>query len=71
MPSTSEESREPVVVDLEKVDPAATAKQDEEEEEDEYPALPRVILIMTAVYLSMFLVALVNILCFCNLQTAD
>jgi hypothetical protein len=49
---------QPVTGDLEKA--AATTVKDDAEE-DEYPPFAKVILIMTALYLAMFLVALVSL----------
>jgi hypothetical protein len=49
---------QPVTGDLEK---AAAAPVKDDAEEDEYPPFAKVVLIMTALYLAMFLVALVSL----------
>jgi hypothetical protein len=57
MGSATEEPREPVTGDLEKASPVAV----KDEHEDEYPPFAKVVVIMTAVYLATFLVALVRL----------
>lgn len=62
MPASMEKPSAPPLADLEKLDPEkAPIAAVKDEEDEEYPALPKLILIMTAVYLSMFLVALVGL----------
>ena len=57
MAQSNEEPRASTPVDVEKGDPKATVQN---EAEDEFPGWRRVVVIMAAVYLSMFLVALVS-----------
>jgi len=54
---TSNANEQPVDGDLEKA--PATVKDGGPEDEDEYPPFAKVVIIMTALYLAMFLVALV------------
>jgi hypothetical protein len=53
----SENKEQPVTSDVEKADLPAVK---DDAEEDEYPPFAKVIIIMTAMYLAMFLVALVR-----------
>jgi len=62
MTASMEERRSNAPVDEEKGVSRTTAQEDEAE--DEFPPFQKVVLIMLAVYLSMFLVALVSILGF-------
>jgi hypothetical protein len=55
----SKPEEQPVTSDVEK---AALPAAKDDAEEDEYPPFAKVIIIMTAVYLAMFLVALVRFL---------
>ncbi len=55
MASNMEEPKDAPAGDLEKAAPVAAKHED-----DEYPPLPKVVIIMIAVYLAMFLVALVR-----------
>lgn len=48
------------------VDPEKKAEEEEEEDESQYPSVKVVVVVMVALYLSMFLVALV-----CSTQTID
>jgi hypothetical protein len=52
----SENNDQPVTGDLEK---APVTVKDGAQDEDEYPPFAKVVIIMTALYLAMFLVALV------------
>ena len=52
-----EQAEQPVTGDLEKSAPPAV---EDDAEEDEYPPFAKVVIIMTALYLAMFLVALVS-----------
>ena len=58
MASNYEKTGTSVTGDLEKADVPAVVK---DEEEDEYPPFAKVVMIMLAVYLAMFLVALVSL----------
>jgi hypothetical protein len=57
MASKTEETSATVTDDVEKAPPVAAHDDDD----DEYPPFPKLVLIMTALYLSMFLVALVGL----------
>jgi hypothetical protein len=57
MASKTEETTASVTGDLEKAPPAAV----NDDEDDEFPPFAKVVLIMTALYLAMFLVALVRL----------
>lgn len=59
MASNDEKTGVSVTGDLEKADTPVVVK-DEEEDED-YPPFPKVVMIMLALYLAMFLVALVSL----------
>jgi hypothetical protein len=57
MASNAEEPQDHTTGDLEKAPPVPVKNEDE----DEYPPFAKVVIIMIAVYLSMFLVALVRL----------
>ena len=57
MASNDEKTGTSVTGDLEKADAPVVIK---DEEDDEYPPFAKVVMIMTALYLAMFLVALVS-----------
>jgi hypothetical protein len=60
MTSNTEDTRDAPAADLEKAPPEAVKDKDKDDNDDNYPPFAKVIVIMTAVYLAMFLVALVR-----------